>query len=227
MQNQSPEINDLGQITWTEYDSCDPPWPYNFTSRIMLFSNGQTEALPLLGVAPQAPDINQQGCLGWKGFDPIALHGTVEIWDTRTTTLLTPDGGAPSLNELGEIAFDRWDGVAERYQVWLYRDGGFECLACDAVHNHTPRINARSELAWSYGTLGEGDIRMLRRLPAGDANCDGVIDAFDIEPFIAALLDPVGYAVAYPRCDFMLADINADGAVDAFDIEPFIALLLP
>jgi hypothetical protein len=61
----------------------------------------------------------------------------------------------------------------------------------------------------------------------GDLNCDARIDAFDIEPFIAALLDPVGYAGAYPTCSAELADINSDGAVDAFDIDPFVGLLTP
>ncbi len=54
-----------------------------------------------------------------------------------------------------------------------------------------------------------------------------MIDAFDIEPFILALSDPVGYGAAYPDCDLELADINHDGVVDSFDIEPFIGLLGP
>jgi hypothetical protein len=60
----------------------------------------------------------------------------------------------------------------------------------------------------------------------GDLNCDGTIDAFDIEPFILALLDPAGYALTYPDCDRIIADINRDGGVDAFDIEAFVELLL-
>ncbi len=59
----------------------------------------------------------------------------------------------------------------------------------------------------------------------GDTNCDGVVDAFDIEPFILALTDPNGYAAQFPNCDIGSADANGDGVVDAFDIEPFIALL--
>ncbi len=59
----------------------------------------------------------------------------------------------------------------------------------------------------------------------GDTNCDGVVDAFDIEPFILAMTDPNGYAAQFPNCDIGSADANGDGAVDAFDIEPFIALL--
>ncbi len=51
-----------------------------------------------------------------------------------------------------------------------------------------------------------------------DANCDGVIDAFDIEPFIAILTGGQG-------CSPCAADADGNGTVDAFDIEPFINCL--
>ncbi len=59
----------------------------------------------------------------------------------------------------------------------------------------------------------------------GDLNCDGLINAFDIDPFVLALTDPELYAEMYPDCDYMLADINGDGLVNAFDIDPFVQLL--
>ncbi len=59
----------------------------------------------------------------------------------------------------------------------------------------------------------------------GDLNCDGLVNAFDIDPFVLALTAPDAYALAYPDCDYMLADINGDGAVNAFDIDPFVLLL--
>ncbi len=59
----------------------------------------------------------------------------------------------------------------------------------------------------------------------GDLNCDTLVNAFDIDPFVLALTDPAGYAAAYPDCDIRLADLNDDGAVNAFDIDPFVALL--
>ena len=62
---------------------------------------------------------------------------------------------------------------------------------------------------------------------AGDVNCDGAIDAMDIEPFLLALFDPDGYARSYPDCDIDLADVNGDGILNAFDIEPFLGLLFP
>ncbi len=59
----------------------------------------------------------------------------------------------------------------------------------------------------------------------GDLNCDGAVNAFDIDPFVLALTDPEGYVTAFPACDLMLADINGDGLVNAFDIDPFVLLL--
>ncbi len=61
----------------------------------------------------------------------------------------------------------------------------------------------------------------------GDLNCDGQINALDIEPFLVALFDPKEYPVRYPECDINLADINGDGSIDALDIEPFLDLLFP
>ena len=60
-----------------------------------------------------------------------------------------------------------------------------------------------------------------------DLNCDGEINAFDIEPFLLALFNPSDYRFAFPDCDLIVADINGDGTVDAFDIEPFLDLLFP
>ena len=50
----------------------------------------------------------------------------------------------------------------------------------------------------------------------GDVNLDGVVDFFDISPFIA-ILSASGYQDE--------ADIDQDDAVDFFDIGPFIDLL--
>ena len=65
----------------------------------------------------------------------------------------------------------------------------------------------------------------------GDLNCDGVINNFDIDPFVLALTSaghPTpcdDYYAVYPECDCMLADTNGDGSVNNFDIDPFVDLL--
>ena len=61
----------------------------------------------------------------------------------------------------------------------------------------------------------------------GDMNCDGEVNAFDIEAFLLALFDPDEYAIRFPDCDINNGDINGDGNINAFDIEPFLELLFP
>lgn len=67
-----------------------------------------------------------------------------------------------------------------------------------------------------------GDACEFRR---GDLNCDGLVNNFDITPFVQALGDPATYLLDYPDCDLNNADINRDGLVNNFDIDPFVALL--
>ena len=62
--------------------------------------------------------------------------------------------------------------------------------------------------------------------PMGDLNCDGAVNALDIEPFILALLDLPAYAAAHPACDIALADVDCSGAADPSDLGPFVQLLL-
>ncbi len=59
-----------------------------------------------------------------------------------------------------------------------------------------------------------------------DLNCDGLLDFFDLDPFVLAITDPAGYVSAYPGCDLMLADCNGDGVVDFFDIDAFVELVV-
>lgn len=71
----------------------------------------------------------------------------------------------------------------------------------------------------------EGLIIVTPKVVLGDLSCDGRVDFGDINPFILALSDPVGYEQQYPGCPFENRDVNADGLFDFNDINPFIALL--
>jgi hypothetical protein len=63
------------------------------------------------------------------------------------------------------------------------------------------------------------------QFPVGDMNCDGIVSAADIDPFVIALTNPAGYAAQFPDCDILTGDINSDGNVSAADIDPFVTLL--
>ena len=60
---------------------------------------------------------------------------------------------------------------------------------------------------------------------AGDLNCDGLVNNFDIDAFVLALTDPAAYAQQFPDCDATNADANGDGVVNNFDIDAFVELL--
>ncbi|QOJ15264.1 MAG: hypothetical protein HRU75_11740 [Planctomycetia bacterium] len=70
----------------------------------------------------------------------------------------------------------------------------------------------------------------------GDANCDGQIDNFDIDPFVVAVLGgsaeaPTAYldSGASPECWALRGcwgDVRYDGTVNNFDIDPFVSCLL-
>ncbi len=84
------------------------------------------------------------------------------------------------------------------------------------AHLETPAMDA------DYALVVSGVVVSNCGFDAADVNCDGAVDAFDIEPFICVLVNPN----CLP-CSPCAADVNDDGVVDAFDIEPFIDALLP
>ena len=54
-----------------------------------------------------------------------------------------------------------------------------------------------------------------------DMNCDGIINAFDIEPFLDLLFGPG------EPCNTCTGDVDGNGDINAFDIEPFLECLFP
>lgn len=86
--------------------------------------------------------------------------------------------------------------------------------------------NGTYDQAWVRG-YGVINVFAASQMLWGDVNCDGGIDAFDIEPFLLALFEAEEYTNQYPDCDINLADVNGDGVMDAFDIEPFLNRLFP
>jgi hypothetical protein len=223
--NETPALNDLGAMAWPELDVCDPD-PFHWKSLIKLYTGGSVQTLSEPGLQSQATGINNAGTCSWQFNDPVTFERGLMLWNDGHLTRLTDDGSTAVLNNRGDVYFIRQDPV-NGWQAWVYLNGQFYQLSDDPFPNLSGAINDRGECAWKAGAFPNGNVRLMRRLPSGDLNCDGVVDAFDIEPFVSALVAPAAYSARWPDCDRMLADMNDDGVVNAFDIEPFARLLTP
>lgn len=75
----------------------------------------------------------------------------------------------------------------------------------------------------------ESQVATLTMQRRGDANCDGVMNNFDIDCFVFAVVDAGRWARRCQQngCDYLCAaDIDEDGRVTNFDIDPFVDCLL-
>ncbi|MGD8454669.1 MAG: FG-GAP-like repeat-containing protein [Phycisphaerae bacterium] len=98
--------------------------------------------------------------------------------------------------------------------------------AGDVVVEYT--CSSRLDLAVTNWDDYVGNFLYRHRLVhAGDLNCDGAVDNFDIGPFILLLTNRPAYDARWPDCDADTnGDMNGDGAIDNFDITGFVQALL-
>jgi probable HAF family extracellular repeat protein len=223
-------INDAGQIVGMSFMLDD------VTRRAALWQSGTWHDLGTLGgISSQAYAISNAGhAVGeadTAGGEPHAFLYMVDANGNvvSRTDLGTLGGGysyAYAVNNIGTVVGTS-NGTAFRWQNGTMID----------LQTRVPSgADWRLDAAWAVNDSGQiagvglhnGQPRAFLMSPGllGDLNCDGFVNAFDIDPFVLALTNPSGYASAYPNCDIMRADANGDGAVNAFDIDPFVVLLI-
>ncbi|MBU0637437.1 MAG: hypothetical protein KKB50_01125 [Planctomycetes bacterium] len=156
--------------------------------------------------------------------DHVIATGGV-LFDFADIESYDPDGNG-YLHLYANDNCDYWlDGQQHNWAIeWCDAHPG-ECSTCSCAHSQSLNCDRKGRAYWW----------MLARIAgwpsgfaAGDLNCDGAINGFDIDAFVAVLGDVEPYAAYYaqfPDCDHLLADINGDLTVDAFDIDAFVALL--
>ncbi|MCG3128997.1 MAG: hypothetical protein CHACPFDD_03893 [Phycisphaerae bacterium] len=67
--------------------------------------------------------------------------------------------------------------------------------------------------------------RLRPDVAAGDMNCDGSVNGFDVDGFVLAISDPDAYNATYPDCSLLVADLNGDGSSNGFDVDAFVDVL--
>ncbi|MFH1745915.1 MAG: Ig-like domain-containing protein [Planctomycetota bacterium] len=198
-----------------------------------------------------SPHANSRNFTLGQGLD----DGTAsDCYGVRLRTTATNDNGQPALNTpagladtvLQHVVYTRDNGGNAR----IYLNGGQVAATTVAGDLSNWALNYRLSLAnepnlglpW-FGeyklaavferALEPGEV--LQNFDAGtgdgpawelgDMNCDGDVNAYDIDGFICALSPQCDYEGIYPDCDRMLADCNSDGVVNAYDIDGFITLV--
>ena len=93
------------------------------------------------------------------------------------------------------------------------------------LNQHVYLTYTPSGLAPGLAYDGDGNLVREFGLVIGDASCDGKVDFFDIDAFVAAL----GWSCSTPGWPFLCPcsnfDADQDGDVDFFDIDAFMARL--
>jgi hypothetical protein len=180
------------------------------------------------------------------GFDILENRRILELVDTNGNGVIDDAGETSSLYR-SDIAAEPllWNyqssgptdlDYAPDGSLWLLNnvddliirfidqngDGDFNDVAEAAEVYRGLEAGANGGFATTFPrTIGFARVPLL-----GDMNCDGLISAADIDPFVIALTaGPDGYAAAFPNCRYENADINGDGSVSAADIDPFVLIL--
>ena len=154
----------------------------------------------------------------WQSTQVDSVSGW-ESWFGQASLAIQPSGH-PAISYVrrqfpnpAQLIYATFDGSQWHTTPVDFAGGDYSSLLYLSAGQ--PAISYRRDNSLLFATLLRG----------GDTNCDGQIDALDIEPFLVALFEPSEYPGRYPDCDMTLADINGDGRVDALDIEPLLGLL--
>lgn len=178
-------------------------------------SNGTTTveiARSTLGPATDieffAPAINDAGIVAFRAIENTGLRA---IWvgdGTQLKRVVREHDLVPT--DLGPARIDQHDTSPVFGGSVSINPSG------DVVFNAALTPPDNNQIEWGSGIL----VALVPR--RGDLNCDGLVNVLDVPPFVLALIDPAGYATAYPTCDLTLGDLNLDGSTNGLDIVPFV-----
>jgi len=172
-----------------------------------------------------SPDFFLTYAEGWHQAGPATFY-RVGVEEMATATL-NEDGPWFSL---GDWRRTRVRLIGDHLRAYVDYDSSDPALDSDAdfvkvLDVHDARLTGGEVALNDHFANSSWDYVRVDPLRPGDLNCDCVVNAFDIDPFVLALTNPAAYRLAYPDCREVNADCNQDDLVNAFDIDPFVLLL--
>ncbi|MFH1748780.1 MAG: DUF1028 domain-containing protein [Planctomycetota bacterium] len=158
-------------------------------------------------------------------FTPVTIPPSGSATTTMQITLLDWRG-EPISATINEVSVEHADDSAGISSIGTVTDNGggsFSVVLTAGTTTGIDRFTVRSDDGNRPVILMPTP--SLRYYAFGDANCDGIINAYDIDKFICAVSAECDYESLYPACNRALSDCNQDGQVDAYDIDAFIDLI--
>lgn len=183
--NQCPKLNDLDQIIWTRYNTeCSG---FNRERAVMLYAanrGGEMHDGDFFQVSDTGSDrafagsINNLSQIVWTmRIGPCA--SAVQLWENGVNVQLLELGGAPLINDAGDVAFYRFHHERSSYQAYLYHQGEVYQVSdnYDVHWNLVTDINDHGELVYTSGEHGDSDIMLLRRTLTGNRGSSQPVSA--------------------------------------------------
>jgi hypothetical protein len=169
-------------------------------------TGGETHALKWSGTAASVVDIHSAAytltVADGIGANVIAGYGSGPTTGYKTHALAW----------VGGIVIDLHNFLPAGYSS-SYANGA-DLITGQVVGEATNSLNRTMAFMWT-------PVPRVR----GDMDCDGVVNAFDIDGFVQAIINLAGWQAANPGCNTLNGDINCDGDVNAFDIDSFVLCL--
>ena len=156
-------------------------------------------------------------------FGSSVADTELTLWDENGNPIITNDD-ADFFGGITQSELDLFVGLPEG--TYFLAVGGFNSIFNVGFFANSASVQTGPYVlnyngSTTSGTLGPAAIDFYSfnvgsDVLLGDCNLDGVVDFFDITPFISALASPT----FLPQ-----ADCNEDGMISFFDIQPFIQIL--
>jgi probable HAF family extracellular repeat protein len=227
------DINNAGTVIGYSLGPGDRAFTWDLEAGMQRIPLAPDGSKPTLAYA-----INELGHVAGAADVPESIFTQTFVWVPGQDVQIIRGGFASAaydINDLGQVVGEYW---VHRFP-YPDEQRAYTWDAVRGVRDLVMLVEARSRQlygdnigAFSINNAGQvgagvpGQALILTPFVVGDMNCDGAVDAFDIEPFVTGLIDPTAYAARWPDCFADSAgDINQDAAFDAFDIEPFVEML--
>lgn len=193
----------------------------------VLYFNGEAPRVLGMGAHYSAMIALWDGAVTWlaEGVGPDFTNAEIMFWKDGVTTRITND------DALGGVQDDYpsiWNGtvVWSRYPAGPFSPRLFLWDRGETYQMTTTNAKYASFHNCQVTYMGAGGLYLADLVRVADTNCDGVVNAFDIDPFVLALTNQAAYEARFPDCSLMSADVSGDGLVNAFDIDPFVQALV-